>query len=1394
MSKFSVKKPFTVLVMVVVMLILGFVSLTKMKLDLLPEISMPYLIVIVTYPGASPEKVESQVCEPLEATLGTISGVENVYSVANENYGMVQLEFQDDTNMDSAMVRVSSAIDSVEEMLPEECGTPSIMEISTDMMATQYLAVSMEGMDIEELSKFVENKITPQFERQDGVASVSSLGMIEKSIQVELDADKIEVLNDKILAKTNDALADALEDLEEARKKLNDGQKKIDDSRKELVDGQKDLDEGKDELFGNWMKWGDGKDQLDQAAAALKEQEKATYAQLAQASEALDQLAAYKTQLTQQEAMITAIEAGVAAQVSESLKVMFGEDTSSESYKTAYTAAYNTAMASPQVADKIASIKVEIQVTNGIINTYQQQLDAMGVDYQNIEKAKLEAASQFGTANAQMASSKAAVESAKAQLEAADKSMETAQEQIDKGWDSLKDGQKQMDDSWKSFNDGLRQYEKSKVEALRNANADQLLTLSTLSGLIYAQNFSMPAGYVDDKDDNSWLVKVGENYKSVDELAGIVLCHIDDIGDVRLSDVANVTVIDNSKETYARLNGEQAVILSVFKSSTAGTNDVSNICKKVIGQLEEKYAGLDILIMMDQGDYINIIVSSVLQSMVLGAILAIVILAIFLKDILPTLVVAISIPLSVLTALIAMYFSGISLNMMSLSGLSLGIGMLVDNSVVVIENIYRLRSRGISAARAAVAGAKQVGGAIIASTLTTVCVFLPMIYTTGMVRELLMPMCLTIIFCLMASLLIAMTVVPAAGSTLLRNSKAKEHPWFDKIQDAYGSLLRFCLKVKIVPLAVAVGLLAFSIWLVVRMGIVLIPEMTSNQIEASLEFSEDMSREDAYAKADELINKFVDIKGVGSVGVMSGNGSSLITTAAGSEDDYLTYSIMIMTEDEKAGASEVQYIVDEMNRIANETLSDPENEFSASTGMSEMGSMLGSGLSLNIYGDDLDELLRVSEEVMEVVAQVPGYIDISNGQEESDPVLHVILNKDFAMSKGLTVAQIYQELAGAMTTTSKAVKVNVDGTEMDIEIVDNTKPITYENLMDYTFAVSEMDEDDDKVTVDYKLSDLAEIRVEDGFNSIRRENQSRYITVTANVEEGANTTLLTRDLIPLLENYKETRLPEGCNFDIGGEYDTVNEMVEQMALVMLLGVAFIYLVMVAQFQSLLSPFIVLFTLPLAFTGGFLALWITGEPLSMMGLMGLVILLGTVVNNGIVFVDYANQLRIGGMERWDALIATGKTRMRPILMTALTTILAMIYLVFGDDMGSQMGKGMALVIVGGLAYATLMTLFIIPVMYDILFKRAPLQVDVGSENLDDVPDDAADFLEQMRKQKMSDESADVKNESQKEASNKNVDKETDEEADDTEVLDLDELIEEEKAEKEKAEKEKKEKSE
>ena len=1390
MEKFSVKKPFTILVMVVAIIILGFVSLSGMTTDLLPKMSLPYLLVITTYPGASPEKVESSVSEPVESALGSISGVKNVYSMSYENYGIVELEFADGTDMDSAMVKVSSALDSVKSALPEECGSPNIMEISMDMMASVYLAASYEGKDIQETSRFVEDTLIPYLERQEGVTSISDIGIVENSISVDLNQDKIDALNEKILAKTNDAFADAVDQLNDAKKQLLESEQKLADSTQELVDGQKDIDDGRTKLDDAQKELDEQKEKLEDAKDSLEDQKKDTENKLATASQALDQLNALQTDLLTLQAQeaslkatITQIENSLAAQgkttndipnvvagldqmstflTSSQMEGMTGMDSTNVNSALAVSASgmslqslgidettwdaltpegrkellqktaagYQTQKellsGYKDYVSSLNSLQVEKAGVQAAVSTAEAELKKSGVSYTDIEKAKIEAAAGFGAASAQISSGQSALNSAQTTIDSNKESLDSAQDQITEGWDSIADAKKQLADGWDQYNTSLENFEVQKAEALRNANADQLVNMQTLSQLIYAQNFAMPAGYLDDAEDNSWLLKVGSNYESVDDLSNIVLTNIEDIGDVRLCDVADITVIDNADDSYARLNGQSAVVLSVFKGSTAGTNEVSKNIAAAISELEEQYPGLSVLTLMDQGDYITMIINGVLQSMIVGAALAILILALFLKDVKPTIVVAVSIPLSVLTALILMYFTGISLNMMSLSGLALGIGMLVDNSIVVIENIYRLRSKGVGAARAAVQGTKQVAGAIIASTLTTVCVFLPMVFTAGTVRELMMPISLTIIFTLAASLLIAMTVVPAAGSTLLRNSKEKKHPFFDKVQDIYGKMLAFCLKVKVVPLAIAIGLLVYSIWAVMRMGIVMIPDMTSNQIEISVQMPEDTDKEECYRRADQVLDAMTTIDGIGDVGAMAGGDTTLVASSSGMSDNtYDQFTFLVLTENENAGKEEVNRICREIE----ERTADIDCELTISTGMSEMSTMMGSGLSIKVYGDDLDTLTKITQDICDLAATIPGYENISNGQEEPDQVIRLVLDKDAAMRKGLTVAQIFSELNGKLTESTDAATVTIDGEDMKIVVKDGREPLTRENLLDYNFEIQTTDDNGNTVTEDHPLSEFATLELEEGVQSINRENQSRYMTVTATVAEGSNATLLSRELQPLIDAYE---LPDGYTIDTAGESDTVNQMVIQMSKVLLLGLALIYLVMVAQFQSLLSPFIVLFTVPLAFTGGLIGLLLMNEPLSVMGMMGFVVLLGTVVNNGIVFVDYANQLRMGGLERREALIATGKTRMRPILMTALTTILAMASLLFGDDLSSQMSKGMAIVVAGGLAYATLMTLFIIPVMYDILFKRKPLQVDIGSENLDDVPDDAADYLRQKEK--------------------------------------------------------------
>ena len=807
-----------------------------------------------------------------------------------------------------------------------------------------------------------------------------------------------------------------------------------------------------------------------------------------------------------------------------------------------------------------------------------------------------------------------------------------------------------------------------------------------------------------------------------------------------------MAVIDNSEASYTRLNGERAVVLKIFRNATSSASSVSDGCLNAFKEMQAQYPDLHVVVLSNQGNYITIIVNSIISSMLVGAALAIIVLAIFLKDIKPTLVVGVSIPLSVLFAVVLMYFTGLDMNIMTLAGLSLGVGMLVDNSVVVIENIYRLRSRGVPAGqhfvvqfRTAVQGARQVSMSVVASTLTSVCVFLPVVFSSGTVRSLLEPMSLCIGYCLMASLIVAVTVVPAAASTVLKKAEPKRLVWFEKIQDKYAHSLEWCLQHRALPLVAAVVLLAFCGWKVFSMGVVLLPEISSNEATIALSTDDDLTKEESYGVAGQVVEAVMAVDGVEEVGVTTDTTvagidigqlglPSAITDLLSAANSYGSYQFNVML-DESLSSTQIAAAEQALNdAVASVEKCTGTVEIS---GMQDLTSQLSSGLSVKIYGPDAETITALSDKVVQMVNDTEGFANAGTGLGQGDATINLDIDRDKVRAYGLTVAQVYQQIAAKLTTTTTAeTPVTVDGSTMKVQISDNLDPVTKENMMDITFTTSVMDATGTITTGTCTLGDIASWSTGTAPDSITSENQTRYITVSADTLDGYNTTVQSRVLQKKLDAFAlSDEMPEGCSFSLGGESSTVNLMVDEMVQWMALALPFVYLVMVAQFQSLLSPFIVLFTVPLAFTGGLLGMLLTGQQLTMISLMGFIVLMGTVVNNGIVFVDYANQLRLGGMERRAALVATGKTRMRPILMTTLTTVLAMLQMVFSNDMASQLMSGMAIVIICGLSYATLMTLYIVPLLYDILFKKPPLVVDVGDDGMDDIPDDAAEYIAQ-----------------------------------------------------------------
>ena len=1314
MIRQSVKKPYLILVMVIIIMMLAAVSLTRMTTNLLPDFSTPYLLVVTTDPGASPEKVEQEITEPIESVLSTINGLDTYTSVSAENYSMTTLEFEEDTDMDAALVKVYTALDTVKGSLPDTAGEPNVMEISMDMLATMYVGISDDEMDVYELTDYVNNEVKPYFQRVSGVANVSALGLTEQMIELRLNEDKIDGLNDKLAEYVSDEFAEAKDKLDDARSEISEGRSKLEKSDDELSEKMDDTSSEMakytkqlNEALATQKAYEATLTSLNANKAALEAEKQAyTDAGVVSGYEGINTLfATLKTTLSD---AATAAYLGMSADdvpsdVAEALEdpaklqnavtVMNATGQSeaaasltAESLRSMYDI---VAVRIPQIDTELANLATEITANEAAKKQVDEAVEEALDKYEEVEAGKISAASAFGSSSAQIAAAQSA----------------------------LDDAQKELDSS-------IEDYEEARDAALEAANLDSLLDLETLSNLITAQDFEMPAGYIgDDSNDDKeqWLLKVGEKVSSADELSDMILTHVDGIGDITVSDIADVTTIDNADDSYCRMNGDTAVLLSIFKASTAGTSNTSANLNTAIDSLLADNDTLHADILMDQGEYISMFINSILGNMLWGALLAVIVLVIFLRSPKPTLVVAFSIPFSLLLAVLIMYFTGISLNIMSMSGLALGVGMLVDNSVVVIENIYRLRGTGLSAPAASVWGARQVAAAITSSTLTTICVFLPMIFTTGTVRQFMVAFALTITFSLLASLLVAITVVPAMGSVLLKKSTPKQWGFFEAMQNGYGKVLDFFLSHKWIPLGVAVGLLAFSIWGVARMGIIMLPSMGSDQIFVTVDMDEDMSRDECYAKADSITEQILSVDGVESVGAMTNLSDIFSSSFAQSENNYrevsyyLEVSEDIDTEDKLAGAeSLIEQRLSEMSGF--------EFEIEES-GSGDMSAYMSTGLSLNIYGKDTETLTQISEEVMDAVSEVEGFENVSNGQEDADEVIHMVIDRSKAAEYNLTIAQIYAHIIDRLNTEADSVAINDDGRDIDVTIVDERDELTLDNLMDDTIEVTVKDDDGNDETRDIELSDVAGIEKETANASISAENGTHMMTVTADTLDGYNTTKLSEKLQLKLN---EIELPAGYSIENGGEVEQVADMLSQVIRLLILGFVLVYLIMVAQFQSFLGPFIILFTVPLAFTGGLLGLMISGDLISIVSLLGFLVLMGTVVNNGIVFVDYVNHLRLGGMEKRMALIVTGRTRMRPILMTALTTIFAMAAMMVSSDFSAALTRGMAVVVAGGLAYATLMTLFVVPVMYDILYRKKPHVIDTG-DDLDVQPDDVEQFF-------------------------------------------------------------------
>ncbi len=1335
MWKYSVKRPYTVIVAVLMVLILGVVSWTKMTTDLFPSISLPYMVVMTTYQGGSPEEVELIVTKPIEQVMATLDNIENITSVSSQGQSTVILEFDDSVNMESATIDTREKLDLISAYWNESVGNPIITKISPDMMPIITAAVDMEDKSREELSQLVNDELIPKLEGVNGVASVSVNGDVEKEIEVVMDQKKIDRINEKMKKVVQDQMSEARKQLEEAQKQLDSGKTALNSQSSLFSDGSIDLSQGmltgKLELLKSEIQMAQMESQLQEKGAEIQQMEFVV-------TEMEKVLNTTKQEIAKNEATVTALEQEAAKLNAENAK------REEELNQKKAELEKQIAELQKQLKDNVQNIpdssdkkdandNVQATANQGTIaaqlETLKAQLQQVIADQQELalKKASYEVKkSAAESARVAISTSKNVASQLEAQLNLTRTELEKAKQGINTGRQQIQDGgtkitdskdslnkqekeltkqqqeaQKKLEEATAQIKEGEKQLEGQKKaldqaeeKALEQVTLDGKITNEVISSLLQAQNFNMPAGYIKE-GDTSYLVRVGDKITDISEMKNLLLFdpNMDGIDPIMLKDVADISYTDNSASSYAKVNGNNGLILSIQKQNTYSTAEVSDQLAEKFKQLEGEYENLHFTALMDQGTYIDLVVDSVLNNLLMGGCLAIIILILFLKDIKPTAIIACSIPVSVIFAVVLMYFSNITLNVISLSGLAVGVGMLVDNSVVVIENIYRLRSKGATVIQAAVSGAAQVAGAITSSTLTTICVFVPIVFVEGMTKQLFVDMALTIAYSLLASLIIALTLVPTMASGMLKRASEKKHPLLNKMINGYDRIIRICLKRKAIVLLLVVIILIGSVIASLSRGTAFMPESDSNQLTATLKMPKDAKMEDTTKTADEVAKRIQEIDGVNTVGAMMSSNSLM----SGGGSDIRSVTFYVVLDEKKKDTSQ------EIAANIQEACQDMDGEVTAQGSNMDMSALGGSGISVKVFGEDIDTLKKAADEIAEIVSSVDGTEEVSNGVKDPTPELRIVIDKDKAMKEGLTVAQAYMELKTKLAQPGSSTSIEKDGESYSTIVSSGDEAMTRKKLKEYEFTVTQPDSTNKKV----KLKDIAKIQQTETLSSINREAQKRTLTVSASIADGYNIGLVSRELNKALEGYEP---PEGCSIEMSGENETINESMSQLMQMMILGIAMIYFIMVAQFQSFLSPFIVMFTIPLAFTGGFLGLFLTGNEVSVIAMIGFIMLSGIIVNNGIVLVDYINQLRLEGWERRDAIIEAGKTRMRPILMTAITTILGLMTMAMGIGNGADMMQPIAIVTVGGLIYATIMTLFVVPIMYDIFAKRKIKSVD------------------------------------------------------------------------------------
>ena len=817
------------------------------------------------------------------------------------------------------------------------------------------------------------------------------------------------------------------------------------------------------------------------------------------------------------------------------------------------------------------------------------------------------------------------------------------------------------------------------------------VSIDAVSQSLRMASMNLPAGSIEDHGLQYVLRTAGE-FTSVDEIRSVKVPTMGG-GLVSLADIGDIE--DGYKEAthLSRYNGQPSIMLSIQKEAGSNSVLVAEKVRTAVDELENELGeDISLEIAQDTSLFIKQSIDGVASNALMGGLLAMLVLLIFLRSMRPTLIIGVAIPISIMAAFIMIYFSKTTINMMSLGGLALGVGMLVDNAIVVLENIFRQRELGKNAMEAAQIGAEEVGTAIIASTLTTVSVFIPVVYVSGIAAEIFRDMAFTVTFSLLASLLVSLSLVPMLASQIMGNGTidAKDGGirflkfmgrFSHYLQESYGRLIAWVLRHRLATTGITIATLVLSLMLIPKVGMEFMPGMDQGELSISVS----MPRGTKLGDTDLVIRSIEDYvmsipevdvvyTTVGSGGISSSGGIS----TGGGEQGSVGIRLVPVTERER----DIQEILAELRSFVADI---PGAKINVSGGDIMLGAF-GRPIQLELRGDDMNLLGLTAEELITALKEIPGTRQLSSSLDESIPEIQVEINRDKAAAHGVTVAQIASTLRAAVSGTTVA-KFRSEGKEIDISVRLGEKwrqdPTAINNVPISTGRGALI-----------PLQDVATLKYGQSPIQITRSGQSRIVSVTGDIA-GRPLNLVMEDVRQLVDNFP---LPEGLMVNYAGQDQQMQESFTQLGWAMLLGILLVFMILASQFESLLQPLIIMVTLPLAVIGVILGLLIGKATFNVISFVGAIMLAGIVVNNAIVLIDCINQLRAQGMERTQAVIKAGEIRLRPILMTTLTTILGMVPLAISKGEGSELAKPIAFTVIGGLVTSTVLTLLVIPVVY------------------------------------------------------------------------------------------------